>query len=62
VAITPLLGHAKLQPRAVLKVVISAPNSVSQVEEFVIRAGAAPTAESLCQAPGVNTPGTCHAP
>jgi hypothetical protein len=62
VAITPLLGHAKLQPHAVLEVVISAPNSVSQVEEFVIRAGAAPIVESLCQAPGVRTPGTCHAP
>jgi hypothetical protein len=46
----------------VLELVISAPNSVSQVEEFVIRAGAAPIVESLCQAPGVRTPGTCHAP
>jgi len=62
VAVTPLLGHAKLAPHAVVALVISAPNSVSQVEEFIIRAGASPTAESLCQAPGVRQPGTCHAP
>jgi hypothetical protein len=61
-AVTPLLGQAKLRPHAVVELVISAPNSVSQVEEFVIRAGAAPTASSLCQAPGVKQPGSCSAP
>jgi hypothetical protein len=61
-AITPLLAHAKLAPHTVVEVVVSAPNSVSQVEEFVIRAGAAPTAEALCEAPGVRQPGPCHAP
>ena len=57
--VLPLVRHAKLRPRAVLDLEVTAPASIGADVRFTMRRGRAPKARTLCLRPGAKKPAAC---